>query len=88
MVNCSHCGKEIKRNVFCNASCKVMFHRNEPRKEPRDKEVKEIKKQIKRLAKKDKLIWEPSGKVWVTKDHPGFCKHGAAIGNCKFGCKK
>ena len=28
MVNCSYCRKELKREVFCNSSHKVMFHRN------------------------------------------------------------
>jgi len=27
MVNCSHCGIEIKREVFCSPSHKVMYHR-------------------------------------------------------------
>ena len=26
MVNCSHCGKELDRKVFCNNSHKVMYH--------------------------------------------------------------
>ena len=27
MVNCSHCGVEMKREVFCTPSHKVMFNR-------------------------------------------------------------
>ena len=27
MVNCSYCHKELDREVFCNASHKVLFHR-------------------------------------------------------------
>ncbi len=27
MVNCSYCGKEFERNVFCSPSHKVMFNK-------------------------------------------------------------
>ncbi len=27
MVNCDYCSKELNRRVFCNPSCKTMYHR-------------------------------------------------------------
>lgn len=44
MVNCSYCGEEIDRNVFCKPSHKVMFHREEgtPEKEKRDRLEKKL----------------------------------------------
>ena len=32
MVNCSYCHKELDREVFCNASHKVLFHRRGTKK--------------------------------------------------------
>lgn len=29
MVNCSYCHKEIRREVFCSTSHKVMYHRGQ-----------------------------------------------------------
>lgn len=28
MIPCSHCGKELDRRVFCNASHRQMYHRH------------------------------------------------------------
>jgi hypothetical protein len=33
MVNCSYCGKELKRLAFCNASHKTQFHRGDKQPE-------------------------------------------------------
>ena len=76
MVNCSYCDKEIDRNVFCSASCKTMFHR---KKGPQTK-AKEVKE--------DKLSPEQSVERRFEEKELKLCKHGFAIGLCKYGCKK
>ena len=99
MVNCSHCGKKLERSVFCNASCKTMFHRkrSEPTqvykegfgaKGPQPKTAqgkageKGAAQAIKQYGKTLKWLGEKKD------DHPGFCKHGSAVGLCKHGCTK
>lgn len=89
MVNCSFCSKELAREVFCNASHKVMFHR--------------VKKAGKNLIKRIDSLHE-SGTAILTEKDPikrnklikkelarpplenPFCKHNAMKGLCKMGC--
>lgn len=99
MVNCSHCGKEIKRLVFCSPSHKVMYHRRVvgPQETLSSKEVKNVVK----VLKKNKV--EPvDGMFTITADgiknaraidyqikkQIKVCKHGSMIGLCKFRCTK
>ena len=74
MVNCSFCGKEIKRLVFCCPSHKVMYHRGQKiplKKLPVLKTKEDASNFFKNMGA------EPSE----------ICKHGMMAGLCKFGCK-
>ena len=62
MVNCTKCGKEFERNVFCSASCKTMYHRKLKLSNGKQINTEEIKKEELRLCKHGSMI--------------GLCKKG------------
>lgn len=61
MVNCSHCGTELSRLVFCDASCKTMYHRKS--RQPVNKILKRVQGDIvpKVLVEK-KIVVKPDPK--------------------------
>lgn len=64
MVNCSHCGIEIQRNVFCKPSHKVMF--NKLTKGQPNKKRLTISKQVNdTLIKKVKPVNQTLTKTFV-----------------------
>jgi hypothetical protein len=80
MVNCSHCRKEIDREVFCSSSHKVMFHRLTKSKLTVSKSTSESSKEVLTPKVLDNII------KMAKQDISGFCKHKAMIGLCKFNC--
>lgn len=64
MNECSYCGKPLKRNLFCNSSHKVMFHRDGGK----------VKKDV---TEEKKDVIENSGKDFCKHgSQKGLCKHG------------
>ena len=97
MVNCSHCGKEVKRLVFFSPSHKVIYHRNikqilKPGDASKyaglskDKVVEEYEEYEKRMYP----TFNESKKLAVIaeKKNIKLCKHGSMIGLCKHNCTK
>ncbi len=79
MVNCSYCGKELKRFVFCGGSCKTLYHRKGGPKETVEK--------VSRGFEDNVIGIEPMKPIEFKEIVPlATCKHGAAKGMCKYGC--
>ena len=76
MVNCSFCDNELPRHVFCNASHKVLFHRNKLTNSKQD--LPKVNNPPNNLPKvntdlpkvnEDKIIYHGT---WLCKKHQSF----------------
>jgi hypothetical protein len=74
MVKCSHCGKDLERNVFCNASCKTMFHRQ--------KYSGRVSSVTERVVGKSLIDHATKVATSRARDHQ-TCKHGSPKILCK-----
>ena len=65
MIECSQCGKELEREVFCSPKCKMRWHRKAP-----------IKKTARKTQEAKILETDNVVPAAPSKRHGKMCKHG------------